>query len=98
MCPSPPDFSAISDEPFELAPLPKGPLNFVDVQTAIEVYTPLYALFLPREDFVRAAHSLQLDETVAIYIAKVLGTDHHLAFMKTAIRWCRSPPCRPATG
>lgn len=77
-----PDFSMISDAPFELAPLPRGPLNFVDVQTAIEVYTPLYALCLPRRDFVRAAGSLQLDETVAIYIAKILGSDYHLAFMK----------------
>lgn len=77
-----PDFSMISDAPFELEPLPEGPLNFVDVQTAIEVYTPLYALCLPRSDFVRAAGSLQLDETVAIYIAKILGSDYHLAFMK----------------
>ena len=76
------DFSMISDAPFELEPLPNGPLNFVDVQTAIEVYTPLYALFLPRADFIRAANSLQLDETVAIYIAKILGADYHLAFIK----------------
>ena len=76
------DFSMISDEPFELAPLPKGWLNFVDAQTAIEIYTPLYALFLPRADFIRAANSLQLDETVAIYIAKILGADYHLAFIK----------------
>jgi Family of unknown function (DUF6999) len=54
----------------------------IDVQTAVEAYTPLYALFLPREDFVRAANSLQLDEVIAIYIAKILGTDYHLAFMK----------------
>ena len=78
----PPDFSAITDGPIELAPLPEGPLNFVDVQTAIEAYTPLYALFLPRADFVRAAQSLQLDETVAIYIGKILGTDYHMAFIK----------------
>ncbi|CAN7406634.1 hypothetical protein LJR219_002556 [Phenylobacterium sp. LjRoot219] len=77
-----PDFSAISDEPIELAPLPRGRLNFVDVQTAIEIYTPLYALLLPRSDFVRAAQSLQLDETVAIYIGKILGTDYHMAFIK----------------
>jgi uncharacterized protein DUF6999 len=77
-----PDFSMISDTPLALAPLPNGPLNFIDVQTAVEAYTPLYALFLPREDFVRAANSLQLDEIMAIYIAKILGTDYHLAFMK----------------
>ena len=39
-----PDFSMISDEPFPLAPLPNGPLNMIDVQTAVEAYTPLYAL------------------------------------------------------
>lgn len=76
------DLSMISDAPFEFPPLPRGPLNFVDVQTAIEFYTPLYALMLPRADFIRASNSLQLDETVAIYIAKILGTDFHLAFMK----------------
>jgi hypothetical protein len=76
------DLSMISLEPFDLAPLPHGPLNFVDAQTAIEIYTPLYALCLPRSDFVRAANSLQLDETVAIYIAKILGTDYHLSFVK----------------
>jgi hypothetical protein len=76
------DLSMISDKPFDIE-LPKGGwLNFVDVQTAVEVYTPLYALCLPRSDFIRAANSLQLDETVAIYIARILGNDYHLAFIK----------------
>ncbi|MDP1617987.1 hypothetical protein [Phenylobacterium sp.] len=77
-----PDFSMISDGPFELGELPEGRLNFADVQTAIEAYTPLYALLLPRADFIRAAQSLQLDETVAIYIGKILGTDYHMSFVK----------------
>jgi hypothetical protein len=77
-----PDFSAISDAPIQLEPLPAGALNRVDVQTAIEAYTPLYALLLPRADFVRAAQSLQLDETIGIYIGKILGTDYHMAFIK----------------
>ena len=77
-----PDFSMISDAPFDLEPLPRGRLNFADAQTAIEVYTPLYALMLPRADFIRAAQSLQLDETVAIYIGKILGTDYHMSFVK----------------
>jgi hypothetical protein len=76
-----PDFSMISEK-FELGPLPKGRLNFVDVQTAVEAYTPLYALLLPRSDFVRAAGSLQLDEVVAVCVAKILGTPYHLAFIK----------------
>lgn len=76
------DFSMISDAFPAFERFPTGPLNFVDVQTAVEFYTPLYALMLPRRDFVRAAHSLQLDETVAIYIARILGTDYHLNFIK----------------
>jgi hypothetical protein len=76
-----PDFSMISDR-FEFDPPPRGPLNRVDVQTAVEAYTPLYALLLPHKDFARAAGSLQLDEVVAIYVAKILGTPYHLAFIK----------------
>jgi hypothetical protein len=49
-----PDFSMISDAPIALATLPHGRLNVIDVQNAVEAYTPVYALFLPREDFIRA--------------------------------------------
>jgi hypothetical protein len=76
------DLSMISDAPFALEPLPRGPLNVVDVQTAIEFYTPFYALMLPRADFIRAAASLQLDEVIGIYVARILGSDYHLAFIK----------------
>lgn len=75
------DFSAISEGPIELWPLPNGRLNAVDVQTAIEAYTPVYGFFLSRRDFERAANSLQLDETIAIYVAQLLGDDHHLTFV-----------------
>ena len=77
-----PDFSMITDGPFEIEWTRKRWHNFADVQTAVEVYTPLYALMLPRSDFIRASNSLQLDEPVAIYIGKILGTDYHLAFIK----------------
>jgi hypothetical protein len=75
------DFSMVTDGPFDIDP-PKGWLGFADVQTAVEVYTPLYALMLPRSDFIRASNSLQLDEPVAIYLAEILGTTYHLAFIK----------------
>jgi hypothetical protein len=52
------------------------------VQTAIEAYTPMYALFCRARISCAPPNSLQLDEVVAIYIAKILGTDYHLAFMK----------------
>mgnify|MGYP006914910722 CR=1 FL=1 len=76
------DFSMISDELPAFEQFPTGPLNRIDVQTAVEFYTPLYALMLPRRDFVRAAHSLQLDEVVGIYIGRILGTDYHMSFIK----------------
>jgi len=77
-----PDFSMITDGPFDIPRTPASWHNFADVQTAVEVYTPLYALLLPRSDFVRASNSLQLDEPVGIYIGKILGTNYHLSFVK----------------
>ncbi|MES2032679.1 MAG: hypothetical protein V4466_00760 [Pseudomonadota bacterium] len=77
-----PDFSMITDGPFAFEPFPDKPWNFADVQTAVEIYTPLYALMLPRHDFVRAVNSLQLDEVIAIYIARILGSDYHMNFIK----------------
>jgi hypothetical protein len=67
------DFGAISATPPEFAPFPERWLNFVDLETAIELYTPLYQLFLTDHDFWRASNSLQLDETIALYIARLLG-------------------------
>jgi hypothetical protein len=67
------DFSAIAREPPTFEPFPRKWTNFVDLETAIELYTPLYQLFLTDHDFWRAANSLQLDETLAIYIARLLG-------------------------
>ena len=67
------NYDAISvDSDFDIEPLPDKWHNFIDLHTAIELYTPLYALFLSDADFWRAANSLQLDQTIAIYIAKIL--------------------------
>jgi hypothetical protein len=70
-----PNFACITDGPFEIdeASLPNGRLNFLDLESAIEIYTPLYQLFLTDSDFWRACNSLQLDETVALYSSKLLG-------------------------
>lgn len=76
------DFSMISDLEPDFEVFPSGPLNRIDIQTAVEFYTPLYALLLPRADFMRASHSLQLDEIVGIYIGRILGTDYHMHFVK----------------
>jgi hypothetical protein len=68
------DFSGITDGPFPIEPMPKRRTNFIDLQTAIELYTPIYQLLLTDNDFWRAANSLQLDETVGLYVARLLGT------------------------
>ncbi|WP_237059295.1 DUF6999 family protein [Microbulbifer sediminum] len=67
------DFSAISDGDFDLEPGGRYATSVLDLQTAIELYTPLYALFLSDHDFWRASNSLQLDETISIYIGKLLN-------------------------
>lgn len=68
------DFSGITDGSFPIEPMPNRWTNFIDLQTAIELYTPIYQLLLTDNDFWRAANSLQLDETIGLYVARLLGT------------------------
>lgn len=75
------DFDGISCGDFGLEPLPRRWHNFVDLQTAIELFTPVYQLFLTDNDFWRATNSLQLDETIAIYVARILQQPHNLVLL-----------------
>ncbi len=75
------DFSMIKDFDDQLEELPNKWHNFIDLQTAIELYTPLFGLFLSDKDFWRASNSLQLDETMAIYVAKLLKQDFILSIV-----------------
>ncbi|MGH9532720.1 MAG: DUF6999 family protein [Terriglobales bacterium] len=75
------NFDAITDGPFPLEELPRRWSNFIDVQTAIELYTPLYQLFLTDNDFWRASNSLQLDETVGLYVARILRAPEQIALV-----------------
>ena len=76
-----PDFSMIEDPGLPLESMPNGLLNFIDLQTAIECFTPVYQLFLTDNDFWRASNSLQLDETIGIYIATILNAPQHLILL-----------------
>lgn len=76
-----PDFSMIQDPGLPLESLPNRPLNFIDLQTAIECFTPVYQLFLTDNDFWRASNSLQLDETIGIYTATLLNAPQHLILL-----------------
>jgi hypothetical protein len=75
------NFDCITDGPFEFEAFPKGWRNVIDIQTAIELYTPMYQLFLTDNDFWRASNSLQLDETVALYVARILGRPEYVALV-----------------
>jgi hypothetical protein len=72
------DFSMIREPGLRLEDMPRGRLNFLDLQSAIELFTPLYQLMLTDNDFWRAANSLQLDETIGIYTATLLNAPEHL--------------------
>jgi len=67
------DFSAISVTPPKIDPFPDRWTNIVDLESAIELYTPMYQLLLSDRAFWRSSISLQLDETVALYVSRLLG-------------------------
>src|SRR5260370_31113308 len=75
--------NCITDGPFQIDEdrLPDGWLNFLDLESAVEIYTPLYQLFLTDSDFWRACNSLQLDETVAIYTSKLIGDASYVSLV-----------------
>jgi hypothetical protein len=76
-----PDFSMILEPDVELNKIPQGWLNKMDLQTAIEMFTPTYQLFLTDNDFWRASNSLQLDETIGIYVATIMNSPQHLILL-----------------
>lgn len=76
-----PDLSMISEDQFDHIKFPKRWTNILDLRSAIELFTPFYQFFLTANDFVRATNSLQLDETIAIYSAQILGTPAHLGLV-----------------
>jgi len=74
------DLTSIREpEPFD--PLPNRWHNVLDLQTAIELFTPMYQLFLKDGEFWRASTSLQLDESVAVYVCTILGDRSWLALV-----------------
>lgn len=75
------DSSGISEGNFGIEAMPDRWHNFIDLQTAIELFTPVYQLFLTDNDFWRATNSLQLDETIAIYVARILEQPQNLVLL-----------------
>ncbi len=75
------NLAMITDDQFDHIQFPNKWTNFLDLRSAIELFTPFYQLFLTANDFIRASNSLQLDETIAIYTAQILGTPGHLGLV-----------------
>ena len=75
---SEPDFSAITTGEFNFEEFPRRWTNFLDLSTAIEIFTPAYQFFLTDSDFWRASNSLQFDETIGIYAATILNSQEKL--------------------
>lgn len=71
----------ITVDQFDHIKFPNKWTNFLDLRSAIELFTPFYQLFLTSNDFIRASNSLQLDETIAIYTSQILGTPGHLGLV-----------------
>lgn len=76
-----PNFQDIQPQNFGIEDMPRRWTNFLDLETAIDLFTPVYALFLTDSDFWRATNSLQMDEPIAIYVAKILGMPQHLILL-----------------
>ena len=76
-----PDFSMITEGEFDIEMPKAGLFNFIDLETAISIYTPVYQLLLTDNDFWRATNSLQLDETIGIYAATILNSQQHLVLV-----------------
>ncbi|MFT0548800.1 DUF6999 family protein [Allopusillimonas ginsengisoli] len=78
------DFSMIHEPDVSLQSFPNKRSNVLDLQSAIELFTPVYQLLLTDNDFWRAANSLQLDETIGIYTAQILQAPQHLILVNNS--------------
>lgn len=75
------NFDAISLEDFEFEKFPNKWTNFIDLATAIEIFSPIFQLYLTDKDHERAISSLQFDETIGIYAATILGVPEKLVLV-----------------
>ena len=73
-----PDFSALTEGEIPFEPFRDKWSNFLDLSTAIEIFTPVYQFFLTDNDFWRASNSLQLDEVIGIYATTIMDCPEKL--------------------
>ncbi|MEO9893458.1 hypothetical protein [Aurantibacter sp.] len=73
-----PDFSSITEGEIPFYNFRDKWSNFMDLSTAIEIFTPVYQFFLTDNDFWRASNSLQLDEVIGIYATTIMDCPEKL--------------------
>jgi len=73
-----PDFTAITTGEIPFSDFRDGWTNFIDLGTAIEIFTPVYQFYLTDNDFWRATNSLQLDEVIGIYASTIMDCPEKL--------------------
>lgn len=73
-----PDFSALTVGEIPFEEFRDKWSNFMDLSTAIEIFTPVYQFFLTDNDFWRASNSLQLDEVIGIYATTIMDCPEKL--------------------
>lgn len=73
-----PNFDAIGTGKIPFEEFPNRWTNFLDLSSAIEIFTPVYQFFLTDNDFWRASNSLQLDEVIGVYAATIMDCPEKL--------------------
>lgn len=72
------DFSCLHKPEIKVSDYPNAWTNFVDIHTAIDFILPLFQILLTDRQFWRSTHSLQLDETIGLYFARLFGLHNRL--------------------
>jgi hypothetical protein len=71
-------FDCLRNPPLRVEDFPRRWTNFIDIQTATDLFAPVFQLLLTDREFWRSCHSLQFDETIGIYFAQLLGLHNRL--------------------
>jgi hypothetical protein len=75
------DLSDIFEPELKISDFPNNWSNFLDVETAMEAIAPLFQLLTTDSDYWRASISLQLDETIALYVSRLLGQPERMSIV-----------------
>lgn len=72
------NYDSVTPLDLKIEDMPQGRFNILDVESAIELIAPYFQLLTTDEEYWRASISLQLDETVGVYLANLLQAPERL--------------------